>query len=274
MILFKLIEELKSDKYVFIFICIFIILIYHVYRNASSCKNNIEKMTPISDNNIAEAVRQYYISDDFLKTMSDISIKSQTEGLKIIGDVSIRGNIKARNEISNNQFSLSGTNNNINNKIQNIQRQQEILRQQKLEAERRRQRELENERRRQEEERKKQENNICNTNPQALLGWKTCNHWSWMDERFVQRYLMPNYYITGTVLPAHDCWYAKTSQCVSRDCMKSPNPDKACLKRFHHLPPPPPPQVFRSWRPPVYRQPVYRPPVYRPPVRYWRSRRR
>lgn len=64
---------------------------------------------------------------------------------------------------------------------------------------------------------------------------------------------MPNYFTTGTVLPAHDCWYAKTSQCVSRDCMKSANPDKACPKRFWHQPPPQ----------------VYRPPVYRPPVRYY-----
>jgi len=253
MILFKLIEELKSDKYVFIFICIFIVLIYHIYRNARACKNNIEKMTPLSDNRIAEAVKQYYLSDDFLKTMTATSIKTQTDGLKIIGNVSVRGNIRASNEIMNNQFSLSGTNNNINNKIQNIQRQKEILRQQQLEAERRRQQELENERRRQEEERKRRENNTCNINPQALLGWKTCNHWSWMDERYLQRYQMPNYFTTGTVLPAHDCWYAKTSQCVSRDCMKSANPDKACPKRFWHQPPPQ----------------VYRPPVYRPPVRYY-----
>ena len=65
MILFKLIEELKSEKYVFIFICIFLILIYRVYRNIHSCKNNIEKMTSISDDSIAEAVKQYYLSDDF-----------------------------------------------------------------------------------------------------------------------------------------------------------------------------------------------------------------
>jgi len=159
MILFKLIEELKSEKYVFAFICIFIILIYNVYRNVRSCKNNIEKMTQLSDNRIAEAVKHYYLSDDFLRTMTDTSIKIRTEGLKLIGNLSVRGNIKASNDIMNNQFSLTSINNNINNKIGAIQRQQEILRQQQFaEAERRRQQEqAEAERRRQEEIRRQEE---------------------------------------------------------------------------------------------------------------------
>jgi len=251
MILFKLIEELKSEKYVFVFICILIILIYHVYRNVSSCKNNIEKMTQLSDNRIAEAVKQYYLSDDFLRTMTDTSIKIQTEGLKIMGNLSVRGNIKASNDIMNNQFSFSGINNNINKVIENQQQNKERQRQMEIEKELRRQQELENERRRQEELRRLEESK-CDINPQALLGWKTCNHWSWMDERLLQRYQMPNYQITGTVLPAHDCWYAKTSQCVSRDCMKSANPDKACPKRFWDEPKP---------QPVVYKQQIYRPPV-------------
>ena len=142
MILFKLIEELKSEKYVFIFICIFIILIYHVYKNICSCKNNIEKMTPISDDRIAEAVKQYYLSDNFLKTMASTSIKIQTEGLKFDGNISVNGNIKANNEITNNQFSLSGTNTSINNAIESKQREQDNLRRQQLaEAEQRRQQE-------------------------------------------------------------------------------------------------------------------------------------
>ena len=232
MILFKLIEELKSEKYVFIFVCIFIILIYHAYRKIYSCKNNIEKMTQLSDNHISEAVKQYYLSDDFLKTMTNTSIKIKTEGLNLVGNLSVRGNIKANNEITNNQLSLSQINNNINNAIQNIKDFNERKRQQELEKERIRQQQLENERRRQEEERIRRENNMCNTKPQQLLGWKTCNHWSWMDERWQQRWYMPYYHITGTVPPAWDCWYARTSQCVSRDCMKSSNPARACGKRF------------------------------------------
>jgi hypothetical protein len=64
-------------------------------------------MTSISDDRIAEAVKQYYLSDDFLKTMAATSIKIQTEGLKFNGNISVNGNIKANNEIMNNQFSLS-----------------------------------------------------------------------------------------------------------------------------------------------------------------------
>lgn len=153
MILFKLIEELKLEKYVFIFICIFIILIYHVYKNIYSCKNNIEKMTSISDDRIAEAVKQYYLSDDFLKTMATTSIKIQTEGLKFNGNISVNGSIKAINEITSNNYSLSGTNTNINNAMESFQIQQDNLRRQQLaQAEQRRQQELaEAERRRQQE---------------------------------------------------------------------------------------------------------------------------
>jgi hypothetical protein len=75
---------------------------------------------------------------------------------------------------------------------------------------------------------------LCNKNPQALLGNKSCNHWSWRDERDRQRWEMPNYSKTGTVPPSWDCWYAPTTQCVSRDCLDSPNPAQACGKRNTH----------------------------------------
>jgi hypothetical protein len=72
---------------------------------------------------------------------------------------------------------------------------------------------------------------VCNTNPQALLGNRSCNSWSWDDERTLQRYNMPNYKQTRTVPPAWDCWYEPTTQCVSREYLNSSNPTKDCPKR-------------------------------------------
>jgi cytoskeletal protein RodZ len=71
---------------------------------------------------------------------------------------------------------------------------------------------------------------VCNINPQALLGNRTCNSWSWDDERTLQRKNMPNYNQTGTVPPTWDCWYEPTTQCVSRDCLNSSDPTKDCPK--------------------------------------------
>ena len=71
---------------------------------------------------------------------------------------------------------------------------------------------------------------VCNTGPQPLLGNRTCNSWSWDDERTLQRRNMPNYNQTGTVPPAWDCWYEPTTQCVSRDCLNSSDPTKDCPK--------------------------------------------
>jgi hypothetical protein len=72
---------------------------------------------------------------------------------------------------------------------------------------------------------------MCNINAQALLGNKTCNYWSWKDERTEQRPAMPNYQQTGTVPPGWDCWYEPKTQCVSRECLKSSDPTKDCGKR-------------------------------------------
>jgi len=164
----KLIEQIKFKEC--FFICIFIIFIYHIYKKVNVYKNNIEKMTVVSNNQIANAVSKYYISDDFIKNMIDVSIKIQTEGLKLSGNLFVRGNIIASNEISNNNISLSGINNSINTFISKNQESQELLRKYQLEeAERRRQQELEAaeqrrrreleiaEQRRQEDERKRQE---------------------------------------------------------------------------------------------------------------------
>ncbi len=72
---------------------------------------------------------------------------------------------------------------------------------------------------------------VCNTNPQALLGNRSCSSWSWGDERTEQRYQMPNYSKTGTVAPGWDCWYEPTTQCVSKECLNSSNPTQGCPKR-------------------------------------------
>jgi len=231
MIIFK---DFKFHK--IIIICsIFILIYYYINKNKKTCKKNIEKMTVISDKLIEMELKNFYTSDVFLKIMNNISNKIKSNGLQIKGDLLVTGNINSTGEISNNNYSFSKTNNSINNnqeKISNTKIQKGLNYETKIrEIERKIKQELE-EKKKLEEEQKKIEESRCNKNPQYLLGNKTCNHWSWMDERWQQTYLLPNYYITGTVLPAHDCWYAPTSQCVSRECMKSPNPGAACLKRF------------------------------------------
>ncbi len=37
---------------------------------------------------------------------------------------------------------------------------------------------------------------------------------------------MKNWCDTGTVPPRWDCWYEPTQQCLSRDCLKSSDPEK------------------------------------------------
>jgi hypothetical protein len=242
-----LLDEIKSGKYVGIFLCVFIILIYQIYKNMFSCKNKIETMVDLSDSRIAEVVKRFYLSDEFIKNMSVISTKIETEGLNIIGNISVNGQIKATKEISANNYSLTGLNTKINNtqeikqkqaeerkkveaaRLVEVARQAEAARQ--LEAARQAEiaRQAEAARLKAEADRKAQ--STCNINPQPLLGNKTCNHWSWKDERWEQRFEMPNYRKTGTVPPAWDCWYEPTTQCVSRDCLKSNNPAGACGKR-------------------------------------------
>jgi len=186
----------------FLNIILICVLIYCIYK---SINNNIkEKMT---DNHIYNQVKNYlFNSDNFIKMINNSAKEVKERGLRINGNLIVKGSITVRDDISNNNFSLSKINDEIKNENKYDPKKEE-------------------------EERLKIEESRCDKNPQSLLGNKTCNHWSWMDERWQQRFSMPNYHITGTVLPAHDCWYAPTSQCVSRECLKSPNPAASCPKR-------------------------------------------
>jgi len=112
-------EEIKSGKYNCIFICIFLILVYYIYKNMSFCKKSIENMTELDDKQILNAMNKYYVSDDFANNIRTIAQKIQTNGLKIEGNIDVIGNVKTDGEIrfSNQNISILDLNVKIDKKI-------------------------------------------------------------------------------------------------------------------------------------------------------------
>jgi len=92
MIFKEIIDEIKSGKHNVIFYFICFVLLYHLYNNLSFCKNkieNIESMGDVSNDQIAAAVRNYYLSDEFVKNISIVSAQLQRDGLAISGPLKI-----------------------------------------------------------------------------------------------------------------------------------------------------------------------------------------
>jgi hypothetical protein len=171
-------EEIKSEKYVGIFIFILLILVYHIYRNMCSCKKNIENIANLDDKEITNAINRYYSSDDFVKTMTTIFEKIQKNGLQIVGDIVVTGDVKADEEISNQNYSFTEINKKIDDKnneiIQRKREAEEIQRKAyeeyaRLEAERQAAIALSIEKRRREQEAAEAEKRRI-----AALG--TCGH--------------------------------------------------------------------------------------------------
>jgi len=175
MTLNKFLEEIKSEKYVGIFIFIFLILVYYIYRNICSCKKNIENMANLNDKEINNSINRYYSSDDFVKTMTTIFEKIQKNGLLIVGDIVVTGDIKADKEISDQNYSFTEINKKIDDKITQKKKEAEEIQRKaweeyaRLEAERQAAIALSIEKRRREQEAAEAEKRRI-----AALG--TCGH--------------------------------------------------------------------------------------------------
>ncbi len=132
-------EEIKSEKYLIIFIGVFLILVYCIYKNMSFCKKNIENMVILDDKQIIESVNKFYSSDDFIRSITTIFQKIQANGLQIEGNIDLTGNVKADGEISNQNISLTNFSKKIDDKIKLLaDREAAAKERRRLEAERER----------------------------------------------------------------------------------------------------------------------------------------
>ena len=85
-------DDIKSGKFNLIFYFIFFLFIFDVYNKLTSCSKITEKMADTStDAQIAEAVKKYYLSDEFIKNISIVSAQIQQNGLKVPGNLEVTG---------------------------------------------------------------------------------------------------------------------------------------------------------------------------------------
>ena len=87
----NLLYDIKSGKFNLIFYFIFFIFIFHIYDKLSTCYKITENMADVSEIQIENAVKQYYLSDEFIKNISLVSAQIQQNGLKIPGNLEITG---------------------------------------------------------------------------------------------------------------------------------------------------------------------------------------
>ncbi len=116
----KILEDIKLEKNVSIFMCVFLILVYFIYRKMYSCKKSIENMTILDDNQIKRAINKYYLSNEYLIDLTSLSKRIQDKGILIDGNIDVIGNIKADNEIFTQNFALTELNKKIDDKIKNF----------------------------------------------------------------------------------------------------------------------------------------------------------
>ena len=95
----ELVDEINSGKYNTVFLLVIILLLFHLYFKLSDKKDkNIEHMADDSINGqIADAVKKYYLSDEFVKNISAVSAQIQKDGLNISGQISALDNINVSN---------------------------------------------------------------------------------------------------------------------------------------------------------------------------------
>ena len=68
----------------------------------------------------------------------------------------------------------------------------------------------------------------CDRGKKEILGNKTCNELSYLDEKTEQTKENINWRITGTVPPGWDCWDQESGRCISFECLNSNFPDLLC----------------------------------------------
>ena len=136
-----LLKDLNSGKYNLVLIIILFIFMFHQYWLRSCNSSNKEPMADISvaikevniKEEIKEAVKQLYLADvQAIRNLSEIASKLQKEGLVIAGNLEVRGqiiadkdiisngDIKAKNEISNPKYTLTGLQDSLDNTVKNI----------------------------------------------------------------------------------------------------------------------------------------------------------
>jgi hypothetical protein len=122
----KNLEDIKLKKNVGIFMCVFLILVYYIYKKMSSCKKSIENMTILDDNQIKRIINKYYLSNEYLIDLTSLSKRLQEKGILIDGDIIVTGNIKADNEINNQTISFTELDKKIEDKSKNLCRDSTI----------------------------------------------------------------------------------------------------------------------------------------------------
>ena len=87
----NLIDDIKSGKFNLIFYFVCLLLFYHIYNKLLECCKTTESMADITDAQIADAVKKYYLSDEFVKNISIVAAQSQQNGLKVSGNLEVSG---------------------------------------------------------------------------------------------------------------------------------------------------------------------------------------
>ena len=89
-------EDLNTGKYNLILIIVLFVLAFHQYF----FKSTKESMADVSDAQIADAVKKYYLADvEAVRKLSDVATKLQAGGLTLPSDLKVSGNLKAKGAI-------------------------------------------------------------------------------------------------------------------------------------------------------------------------------
>jgi microcystin-dependent protein len=87
----NLFDDIKSGKFNLIFYFVCILFFIYIYNKISLCCKISENMADTSDAQIADAVKKYYLSDEFIKNISLVASQLQQNGLKVPGNLEVSG---------------------------------------------------------------------------------------------------------------------------------------------------------------------------------------
>jgi len=129
-----LLEDLNTGKYNIVLIIILFIFMFHQYWQ-SKCKSK-ELMADVSadiNEKIKETVKKIYLADvQAIRNLSEVANKIQREGLVIAGNLEVRGqiiadqditsggDIKAKKEISNPKYTLTNVKDSLDSTVKNV----------------------------------------------------------------------------------------------------------------------------------------------------------
>jgi microcystin-dependent protein len=89
----KLFFDISIGKYnVLLYIVIIGLVVYFYIKFPCDKSNNLnENMTNVTDTQLADAVKKYYLSDEFVKNISVVAAQIQQSELNILGDLNVKG---------------------------------------------------------------------------------------------------------------------------------------------------------------------------------------